>query len=46
VILADVALAELRTVMQRRFRLDNVEGSDPVTAGVELADGVGSDQAG
>ena len=45
-VLADVALAEFHPVRQRELGLVNVEGSDPVAGGVELADDVGADEAG
>ncbi len=45
-ILSDVALAELHPVRQREFGPENVEGSDLVAGGVELADDVGADEAG
>jgi hypothetical protein len=45
-VLADVALAELHPIRKRELGLENVQRSDPVTGGVELADDVGSDQTG
>ena len=45
-VLADVALVEQHAVGQRRFGRQVVQGRDPVTGGVELADDVGADEAG
>jgi hypothetical protein len=45
-VLANVALAELHPIRKRELGLENVQRSDPVTGGVELADDVGSDQTG
>jgi hypothetical protein len=45
-VLANVALAELHPIWQGEFRLENVEGSDPVTGCVEVADDMSADETG
>ena len=45
-VLADVALAELHPIWQWELGLENVEGSDPVTGCVEVADDVSADETG